>query len=355
MTSSNPGPCVGAHLVGSVPLKSADDVFLTAARDLGDRLERIPDGETGDRIEWIHFQLPIIAATPGMTSVDFVFPDEIELPPDVPREGSLFAPESEEATAGLAFGNLRYADEAIASYQRFRELKEAGEIPDHMRFQVSLPTALAVMSWFAPEARPAVEPAYEGALLREVEKIVSAIPHDQLAIQFDLCIEVFMLEDYPLLPPWFDDVLGGILDRVEAHANAVPDDVELGFHLCYGDWKGQRQAEPTDAGNLVLLANAVTDRITRPVAWIHLPVPRGMDAGPWAPPLADLKLRDETRLYLGLVHGPDSLEESRELAELCAQYVPEFGVATVCGIGRQPEEAVEPILAVHRELAAPVD
>jgi len=352
ITSSS---CVGAHLVGSIPLKSADDVFRVAAGTLGDRLYRIPDGETGERNEWIHFQLPIIASTPGLKSVDYHIPDEVILPPEVPRDVTGYEPESEEAGKNLAFGNLRYAEEALSSFKRFSELKEEGKIPGHIRFQVSLPTTLAVMTWFTPDARPVVEGPYQKALLREVEKIVSEIPRDQLAIQFDLCLEVFLLEGYPLMAPWFDDVLEGIVTRVEAHANAVPDDVELGFHLCYGDWKGERQAEPTDAGNLVLLANALSERLRRPIGWIHLPVPRGMDAEPWAPPLADLRLKDETHLFLGLVHGPDSLEESQKLVELCGQYVPEFGVATVCGIGRQPEEAFVPILEVHRELSAAVD
>lgn len=354
MTSTKSAGVVGAHLVGSVPLKSAEDVFQVASKCLGDRLERIPDGETGERSEWIHFQIPIIAATPGIEEVQVRIPDDVKLPPEVPREVTGYGIQSQAAGEQLSFGSLRYADEAIASYQRFRELKEEGQIPQHIRFQVSLPTTIAVMTWIAPDSRPIVEPAYQRALLREVEKIAAAVPHDQLAIQFDLCLEVFMLEGYPLLPPWFDNVLDGVVTRVEEHVAAVPDDVPVGFHLCYGDWKGERQAEPTDAGNLVLLANTLSQRLPRTIGWIHLPVPRGMDAGPWAPPLADLSLHDDTSLYLGLVHGPDSLEESRELAELCSQYVSNFGVATVCGIGRQPEEAFEPILEVHREISAAV-
>src|SRR5439155_15999924 len=41
------------HLVGSVPLKDARDVFETVSAALGDRLKRIPDGETGERSDWI--------------------------------------------------------------------------------------------------------------------------------------------------------------------------------------------------------------------------------------------------------------------------------------------------------------
>jgi hypothetical protein len=43
----------GVHLVGSVPLSSAEEVFRTASAILGDRLRRLSDGETGVRTNWI--------------------------------------------------------------------------------------------------------------------------------------------------------------------------------------------------------------------------------------------------------------------------------------------------------------
>ena len=54
----------GAHLVGSVPLASSEEVFRTAATGLGDRLHRIPDGETGPRSDWIVWQYPVLSAQP---------------------------------------------------------------------------------------------------------------------------------------------------------------------------------------------------------------------------------------------------------------------------------------------------
>src|SRR4051812_2488862 len=51
----------GVHLVGSVPLEDSEAVFRTASRVLGDRLRRIPDGETGKRSIWIVFQIDVLA------------------------------------------------------------------------------------------------------------------------------------------------------------------------------------------------------------------------------------------------------------------------------------------------------
>src|SRR3989454_12764338 len=59
----------GAHLVGSVPLASAEAVFTTLAGELGDRLRRLPDGETGPRSDWIVWQLPVFTSQPRLEVV----------------------------------------------------------------------------------------------------------------------------------------------------------------------------------------------------------------------------------------------------------------------------------------------
>ena len=53
---------VGVHLVGSVPLGSAEDVFRRVAEALGDRVRRMPDGETGARSDWIVWQYPLFSS-----------------------------------------------------------------------------------------------------------------------------------------------------------------------------------------------------------------------------------------------------------------------------------------------------
>src|SRR6185312_535251 len=42
-------------LVGSIPLRSALDVFTTASDYFGDNLAAMPDGEFGDRIWWHNY------------------------------------------------------------------------------------------------------------------------------------------------------------------------------------------------------------------------------------------------------------------------------------------------------------
>ncbi len=58
------------YLVGSVPLASARDVFETVSAALGPRLKRIPDGETGDRINWVFWQEKLFAQHPAFERSD---------------------------------------------------------------------------------------------------------------------------------------------------------------------------------------------------------------------------------------------------------------------------------------------
>jgi len=55
----------GVHLVGSVPLSGAEEVFRTASAILGERLRRLPDGETGDRTNRFGWQIHVLLLIPS--------------------------------------------------------------------------------------------------------------------------------------------------------------------------------------------------------------------------------------------------------------------------------------------------
>ena len=97
----------GAHLVGSVPLANAEAVFTTLASELGDRLRRIPDGETGPRSDWIVWQLPVFTSQPRLEVVPPA-PDGWRPLPRVRLEDGARAED-------VRFAALGYADAAIAS------------------------------------------------------------------------------------------------------------------------------------------------------------------------------------------------------------------------------------------------
>jgi hypothetical protein len=337
-------PC-GVLLVGSVPLKSAEEVFRTASSILGKWLRRLPDGETGERLGWIGWQLSILQSLPQFETE----PPSPNTYPPLPRVKL----RSQAAAGGIAFGRLGYADAAKASYADFSQLKQAGVIPAGCRFQVSLPTPLAPINVFvALEDQAVVEPLYEARLLAELDEITAAIPHQELAIQWDVAVEMAIWEG-----PWpthFADIKTGIIERLVRIGNRVPAGVELGYHLCYGDYQHSHFKQPLDAANSVEVANAVSSAIGRSIEWIHLPVPRDRSDDAYFAPLRNLKLRPETELYLGLVHFTDGVTGTRQRIAAAQRAVSEFGVATECGLGRRPPETIPDLLRIHAEVASPI-
>jgi ubiquinone/menaquinone biosynthesis C-methylase UbiE len=335
----------GVHLVGSIPLASPEIVFRTVAAEIGDRVRRLPDGETGPRSDWIVWQLPIFTVQPAL-----------EIVPPAPnswRPLPRVRLADEQHPERVRFEALGYADAAIASYRTFARLKRDGVVPVGCRFQISLPTPLApVCAFVVPEHQRLLEPRYETQLLAELAVILHEVPHDQLAIQWDTNFEFGMLEG--VFPVWFDDVKGGVLERLLRLSRHVPHDVELGYHFCYGDVQHRHHTEPADAGRLVEIANALTASLGRPLHWLHMPVPRERFDERYFAPLGELRLRPETELYLGLVHYTDGVEGAQRRMEVAQRFTTEFGVATECGWGRRAPATLGALLQLHKSLSAPI-
>ena len=135
-------------------------------------------------------------------------------------------------------------------------------------------------------------------------------------------------------------------------AAAVPNDVELGFHLCYGDWEAKHFVEPADAGKLTEFANLLASVIDRPITYVHMPVPIDRSDEEYFRPLRELSLSPTTELFLGLVHA-DGSEATRKRIETAVKYLPDFGIATECGMarGRTPE-LVRTLLNIHAETSS---
>ncbi len=333
---------------GSIGLEDSQSVFSALAESVGTLAKRYPDGETGARDYWIMWQQPVFAEHP-----------QIELGLEVPftlgglhfEKRPYYKLRDGVDPAAFEFPSIGYAREAIASYYAFKQLRDAGTIPTGVRFQVSLPTPTAVLVCFiVEEQRAAFEAAYERAMQKEVAEMVAAIPHEALAIQLDVCHEILAYDGGPE-PLFYDDILGGAVERVARMATWVPDDVEFGIHLCYGDPGHKHIVEPADTGSAVLFSNAISDGVSRVVDWIHLPVPRDRGDDEYFVPMADLKLRSDTELYLGLVHLTGGLEATQNRIAAAERHTEEFGIATECGFGRRDPATIPELLKLHADAA----
>jgi hypothetical protein len=337
------------HFVGSIPLPDSETVFRTLSDATSRHVKRLPDGETGIRKSWIRFLQDVLAENPAIEPATDAAPFKFvqwdgkvirEIPRLRIKPG--MTPEPEDFKTG-------YADMAIASFAVFDRLQKAGAIPAHVKFQISIPTPIApTYNNMVPGDRPKLLPSLTAHFIGEVKKIAAALPNDRIAIQWDVCQEVLAWEGY------YDQ--GPVDFRTETIAvlrqigDAVPEPIELGYHLCYGSPADEHMVQPKDAGIMVEIVNAIVAGVKRPIQFFHLPVPKPRADDAYFKPLAQLKLKSGTELYLGLIHHNDEAGDRQRLAA-ARRYTRVDGIGTECGMARGDPARLPELLAAHAKAA----
>jgi len=338
------------HLVGSVPLADAHEVFATVSEALGPYLKRIPDGETGDRSDWITWLELVFANNPALEKSDELF--------RIHATGTArirYHLKPGKNVLDVAFDNLFYADVAKQSYAEFAALKRAGRIRRNVRFQIDLVPAHSVIWLFLQDDlhRP-LDPVFNEALKREIDKIAAGLPHDQIAIQFDVASAVFarLQRNEPnAYGQSREDMLRCFSRILTDLAERVPANIELLFHFCYGDSNHKHVVEPIDMADMVDVANRLAADINRSINLIHMPVPRDRTDDAYFAPLTWLRLKPETELSLGLVHFTDGVAGTRKRLATAERHVKGFSIATECGFGRRDPSTIPDLLRIHAEVA----
>ncbi|WP_145203699.1 hypothetical protein [Sphingobium sp. B2] len=333
---------MNVHLVGSVGLTDAETVFTTIVRTIGRHCSRIPDGETGVRSRWVRWQSAHLLQNPNLETVTvteaipgFIQSDGVER--------TFFR--IRDRTTPVRFVDLGYAREAIASWLSFSHLRAEGEMPVDCRFQVSLPTpASLACAFFLPEDQENVEPAFFDALARELETIQSAIPGDSLAIQWDAVFEVVGTETGKGL--FYAPPFEGTVERLALLCDLVADDVELGFHFCYGDAANRHIVEPESLAVVADLLRAINGTARRPLDFAHMPVPLSRNDDSYFAPLKSLQ-EEPTRIALGLVHDGDGVSGTMGRIGAAQRFCRDFDIATECGFGRRNPSTVLDLLMLH--------
>lgn len=348
------------HLVGSFPGQTPQEVFALCGRELAEYLKRVPDGEAHG---WINFSIESLAKARGLERIDAqgevhvrAWATQDELKEYHERSQGQFGPKLRVTpglpTRDIEFAPLGYDRIARDSYALFREARAAGRLPKTIRFQVGLPTPFATLAatMSADDVATAL-PRFEETLFREVDVIAASIPHDDLAIQWEVAVEVVTVLER-LAPPFAARFTPeSVADALCRACERVPASAQAGVHLCYGNPGGKHVVEPKDTRVLTEFANLFVTRVRRSIDWLHLPVPIARDDDAYFAPLAKLRLPPETELFLGLVHLQDGLEGARRRMAAARKFVQNFGVATECGLRFYRAESISEILALHREAA----
>lgn len=342
----------GAHLVGGLAAPTAEEAMRQTSAILGRHLTRLTDGETGARSQWIGWQIDKLLALPGIRMGE----------PQINHETgnadySVFPGLDVDPGTSIPPRTLGYADAAIDSYRVFQALRAEGVIPADVRFQVSVPTPYAVaVTWVSPSSQAAFFDTYKAALLDEIADICGAIPLEDLAIQWDVAVEIGVLEGVFRPTAELATPERGTTE-LRACVDAVPDPAAVGLHLCYGDYKHRHFKAPTDLSLPVRIANAVA--ATSKLDFIHMPVDRdtGLEPGYFAP-LADLRVGD-AELALGVIdYENDSARIDALVAAAARSTDRPFAVATECGMSRLGERGesvtLEDLLRQHVRVAEPI-
>src|SRR5262249_48261292 len=151
---------------------------------IGDRISRLPDGETGARSLWVYWPRRVLEGNPAF-----------EIDPEEGARGTRITTEVEglrtwigneaakkgepppprmRVRAGIdpktvKLGSLGYAAVAPESYAVFRRLRSEGVIGSGVKFQVSLPTTAAFLNAHVVYSQhAAIEPIYRARLVAEI-------------------------------------------------------------------------------------------------------------------------------------------------------------------------------------------
>ena len=388
-------------LIGSLPSESRTprEVFELLCGELGPLITHLPDGEQNDRGGWFWTQVEAMQRSPSLEPDDEpawatgrspevikeLYAEEISRKPILLQyyEAGHEAYKARAAAGGMQrrslrvreglrsdqieLGDLGVAETEITSYQDFVAAREAGTVPADARYQMALPSPFTFLQ---SQVRAAdilkVLPAYERALIREIEKLALSIPAEDLTLQWDAVEFNFgFLEEPPfdrvnmvthLRRPKFP--LGEIVGSIARISKAIPNGAVIGFHLCYGDaiWGDAHRhhaLEPADMRLMVEYTSAVLRSGLR-LGYVHMTVPVERDDDAYFAPLANLALPEGAQLFLGLIHDTDGVNGAARRAGAAKKYVSDFGVACECGLGRRPAGSTGRLLSLHREVAAAV-
>jgi hypothetical protein len=349
-------PPTSVHFNGSVNLPDAETVMREISSRIPQGVRRMTDGETGDRNYWISFQTRKFEQMPEFETVSIRNAYETAL--DAPPMPQLRLTEGASAEM-INWPNLGYADEYSKSFATFERMQNDGAIPADVRFQMQYPTPLASMAGtIAPDDMPRVAPSYEQALFADLDTALERLPHERVAVQWDVAVEFGALEGAmgPKVP--MDQIVPGLVRCLER----VPADVPVGMHLCYGDYGHEHFKQPESLQMQVDLVNAVTAATGRPLNFVSFTVPQGRNDGAYFQPLVGLRTASDTELYFALVpyhpddQAPDTTAEQIEHIDAALANSPggarAWGVCTECGMGRVEPGDVPRLLDLHTQILA---
>lgn len=352
-------------LVGGLPGEDTESILRTVAPVVGNLAFGLTDGEPGIRRMWVgaiavrvwsrHPALELVRMPRGAPGLAAGVPADYD---------DFWLYRTKPGTDKIEIDTLYYPEDAKTAYGIFTRLRGEGVIPEGVRFQFGFPFPEDACREFTDNARDMdlMVKGYMAAAKRDIDAVCSAIPHDDLSIQWEVNWETLAVEHDDFLegkPPLDYKPDGDPMERFQFYLKEfschVPEKVALGMHFCYGDLHHRHFSNPADLDSCVRLANAAKLSAGRRLDYVHMPVPLHGNYDGYFAPLSKLSIGD-TVLYIGLIHYTDGVEGSRQRLATCRRhYQGTLGVATECGLGRRPaDQSLIRLLEIHRQVAAAI-
>jgi hypothetical protein len=323
-----------AHLVGSLPGDSAEEAMRAAVERLGPDLDYLPDGETGERRNWVISMIESFRKHPDLrVTKEGDWSDYDKLPRFAVRPGHKFY------GASIDLGLTAAVQQALPVYQAIKA-EEAAPV----RFQVGIPGDIDLaMFTFGPVGPVRYLRPFTEALALTMHQVYAQLG-DEALFQIEVPAEQVVVTRAPAAArPALADLLAR---RITALAKGAPAGARFGIHLCLGDMNHRPLGRAADAAPLVALANAIVRRwpAERPLHFVHLPLaaaenPPSTDPAYYAP-LAGLRLGPDVRLIAGFAHEDQDVTDQfriRRLIEDAAGHPAD--ISTSCGLGRREPTA----------------
>ena len=339
-------PVRSAHLVGSLPGENSLQAMQTAVQILGPYLQTLPDGETGERRNWVISIVNGLRDHPDLWLKKAGDWSDYDKTPvlGIKRGRQLYG-------ASLDFGHVAAATD---SYGAFQEVRESAGLAD-LRFQQGVPGDFDLaMFTLGPAGALLHRRPFTEASLGEIRGVRKVTGPDTL-FQIEVPVELVLLAKAPAAAR---PALAKFLARaVTGMAAATAPGTRFAVHLCLGDMNNKAFGTMTDVSPLVLLANAVmkTWPAGRPLEVLHAPLaaadqPATTNAAFYRP-LTALKLAAGVQFAAGFAHESQSVADQRQIRTMIEDHLQrQVRIASACGLGRRTAAAGRSVLERTAEL-----
>jgi hypothetical protein len=334
-----------AHLVGSIPLDSAEEAMTAALDRMGPDLRWLPDGETGERTNWI---LHIVES----------FRDHPDL--QIKREGDwsdydatpVFTIRNGHTLTGdaLDFGHVAVFEQHYPLFLKLREQHGRNDLG----YQVGIPGDFDMALFtLGPVGAFRHRQPFTDATLRAIRTIHEQAGSD-VVFQIEVPAELVFVAK---MPGPLQPLMARFLARgITSLAARSPDGARFGVHLCLGDMNHRALGRMTDVAPLVHLSNAIAAGwpAGRPLEFVHAPFAAAIEPPvnrkAFYAPLRNLRLPAGVEFIAGFAHEDQPLAAQQALRDhLDTLLGTQVGIATACGLGRRERE--QAIAAMDRTAA----